>query len=93
MKIYLFINTVGAVGISVAAPPQRDAVIDAARKLGVLGALGVGTAVLVGSVAAVVVAVAHPALLNTFAVGACKLVRAACFIWGNQTMAHNATHP
>jgi hypothetical protein len=68
-------------------------VIDAAGKLCVLGALGVRAGVLVGTVAAVVVAVAHPALLNTFAIGACKLVRAACFIWGNQTKAHNATHP
>lgn len=46
-SFYLFIDAVRAVRVSVAAPPERDAVIDAARKLGVLGALGVGAAVLV----------------------------------------------
>ena len=70
-----------AIDFSVADPLLRDADLVRAGELQLRVALGRRAVELVRVVAAVVVAVAHPPLLDALPVGARELVRAAGLIW------------
>lgn len=79
---YLFVGSVRAIDFSIADPLLGDAHLVGAGELQGGIALGRGTMLLVRVVATVVVAVAHPPLLDALAVGARELVRATRLIWG-----------
>lgn len=78
---HLLIRAVRAVQVAVAAPSRGDADIFRALELRVRDAGDAGAVSLVGAVPAVVVAVAHPALLNALPVRASELVRSTRVIW------------
>lgn len=88
IRTHLLVGAVGAVDFSVAAPLGRHAVLLGALEL-LDGVALLGSALgLVGSVAAVVVAVAHPALLDAPSVVARELVGATRVICG-RSKRHN----
>lgn len=77
---YHFITAIRTIDVSVAPPPRGDAMAISAREVGVGLAGRCRTLHLVTTVAAVIIAITHPSLLDALAVPTSKLVRATCLI-------------